>query len=56
MSWPRRSKPIRTRCVLAGGTDVGLWVTKQLRELPSIVYIGEVAELKQIAARCRPAS
>jgi xanthine dehydrogenase small subunit len=32
--------------VLAGGTDVGLWVTKQLRELPAIVYVGEVAELK----------
>ncbi|MGA3159097.1 MAG: xanthine dehydrogenase small subunit [Steroidobacteraceae bacterium] len=34
--------------VLAGGTDVGLWVTKQLRELPAIVYVGEVAELKQM--------
>jgi len=34
--------------VLAGGTDVGLWVTKQLRELPAIVYVGAVAELKQI--------
>ncbi len=32
--------------VLAGGTDVGLWVTKQLRELPPIIYVGEVAELK----------
>ena len=34
--------------VLAGGTDVGLWVTKQLRELPPIVYVGAVAELKRI--------
>jgi xanthine dehydrogenase small subunit len=34
--------------VLAGGTDVGLWVTKQLRELPAIVYIGEVAQLKHV--------
>ena len=34
--------------LLAGGTDVGLWVTKQLRDLPSIVYLGEVAELKRI--------
>ena len=34
--------------ILAGGTDVGLWVTKQLRELPSIIYLGEVAELKSI--------
>ena len=36
--------------VLAGGTDVGLWVTQQLRELPSIIYIGEVAELKRISS------
>jgi xanthine dehydrogenase small subunit len=34
--------------LLAGGTDVGLWVTKHLRELPDIVYLGEVAELKRI--------
>ena len=34
--------------VLAGATDVGLWITKQLRELPAIIYVGEVAELKQI--------
>jgi xanthine dehydrogenase small subunit len=34
--------------VLAGGTDVGLWVTKQLRELPPIVYVGAIAELKRI--------
>lgn len=34
--------------ILAGGTDVGLWVTKQLRDLPPIVYIGGVAELKGI--------
>jgi len=35
--------------VLAGGTDVGLWVTKQLREIPSVIYVGNVAELTQIA-------
>ena len=34
--------------ILAGGTDVGLWVTKQLRELPVIIYLGNVAELRQI--------
>lgn len=34
--------------VLAGGTDVGLWVTKQLRDLPPIVYIGAVPELKEV--------
>ena len=36
--------------ILAGGTDIGLWVTKQLRELPYIVYIGAVSELKHV--RC----
>jgi xanthine dehydrogenase small subunit len=34
--------------LLAGGTDIGLWVTKHLRELPNIVYIGDVVELQQI--------
>ena len=33
--------------VLAGGTDIGLWINKQFRDLPTIIYIGEVAELKQ---------
>ena len=33
--------------LLAGGTDVGLWVTKQHRELPLIIYTGRVAELQQ---------
>lgn len=35
--------------ILAGGTDIGLWVTKHLRELPPILYIGEVAELQTLA-------
>jgi len=34
--------------ILAGGTDVGLWVTKHLRELESIIYLGCVSELKRI--------
>jgi xanthine dehydrogenase small subunit len=37
--------------MLAGGTDVGLWVTKELRELPAIVYLGDVAELARIEER-----
>ncbi len=37
--------------ILAGNTDVGLWVTKQLRELPEIIYIGNVAELREIRER-----
>ena len=35
--------------ILAGGTDVGLWVTKQLRRLNTIIYLGDVADLKQIS-------
>jgi xanthine dehydrogenase small subunit len=34
--------------ILAGGTDVGLWVTKQLRELGTVIYVGRVAELLRI--------
>ena len=34
--------------LLAGGTDVGLWITKQLRELPKIIYLGRIAELRRI--------
>jgi len=37
--------------LLAGGTDVGLWVTKQLRDLPPIIYVGDVAELDRIEER-----
>ena len=32
--------------LLAGSTDVGLWVTKQMRELNEIIYLGQVEELK----------
>src|SRR5471032_1110896 len=32
--------------LLAGSTDVGLWVTKQMRDLGDIIYIGQVAALK----------
>ncbi len=32
-------------CILAGGTDVGLWVTKQFRDLHTVLYIGNVREL-----------
>ena len=34
--------------LVAGGTDVGLWVTKQLRELGDVIPITEVDELKTI--------
>ncbi|MDD3352707.1 xanthine dehydrogenase small subunit [Zoogloea sp.] len=34
--------------LLAGATDVGLWVTKQLWQLDALIYLGAVAELKII--------
>ena len=34
--------------LLAGGTDVGLWVTKQLRTLPPIIYLGDAADLNYV--------
>jgi xanthine dehydrogenase small subunit len=37
--------------VLAGGTDVGLWVTKQLRELSPLIFLGDVPELSAIEER-----
>jgi xanthine dehydrogenase small subunit len=37
-------------CLLAGGTDVGLWVTKQHRDLDTLIYVGAVEELKRLEA------
>ncbi len=34
--------------LLAGATDIGLWVNKQFRELGTLLYVGEVAEMKRI--------
>ena len=35
--------------LLAGSTDIGLWVTKQMRALDDLIYVGQVASLQQIA-------
>ncbi len=37
--------------VLAGSTDIGLWVNKMFRDLPRLIYIGAVDELKRIEER-----
>ncbi|NHZ80962.1 xanthine dehydrogenase small subunit [Massilia sp. CCM 8695] len=34
--------------LLAGSTDIGLWVTKQMRELGDLIYLGHVDALKQV--------
>ena len=35
--------------LLAGATDIGLWVNKQFRDLGEIIYVGKVAELQGVA-------
>jgi len=37
--------------VLAGSTDIGLWVNKQFRDLGDIIFVGDVAELKRVEER-----
>jgi xanthine dehydrogenase small subunit len=34
--------------IVAGATDVGLWVTKQLRDLGQLIFIADIADLKRI--------
>ncbi|MER1966612.1 xanthine dehydrogenase small subunit [Castellaniella sp. GW247-6E4] len=34
--------------ILAGSTDVGLWVTKQFRDLSHLIYVGQVQALRDI--------
>jgi xanthine dehydrogenase small subunit len=34
--------------LVAGATDVGLWITKQLRDLPKIIYLGRVRDLDRV--------
>ncbi len=34
--------------LLAGGTDLGLWVTKQHRELDTVIHLGHIPALKTI--------
>ncbi|WP_420024253.1 xanthine dehydrogenase small subunit (plasmid) [Cereibacter azotoformans] len=34
--------------LIAGATDVGLWVTKELRDLPTPIFLGAIPELRRI--------
>lgn len=34
--------------LVAGATDVGLWVTKELRDLPRLAFLNGIAELRRI--------
>jgi xanthine dehydrogenase small subunit len=35
-------------CMIAGATDVGLWITKQLQVIHTVIYLGNVTELLQM--------
>ncbi len=37
--------------IVAGATDVGLWVTKRLRALGDVLWLGAVAELQRVEER-----
>jgi len=34
--------------ILGGGTDVGLWVTKQHRRIGTLLYLGQIAALRRV--------
>ncbi|HEY0063388.1 MAG TPA: xanthine dehydrogenase small subunit [Telluria sp.] len=42
----RAAHPAAT--LLAGSTDIGLWVTKQMRDLGDIIYLGHVDALRNV--------
>ncbi|MGQ7846760.1 xanthine dehydrogenase small subunit [Granulosicoccus sp. 3-233] len=53
---PRSLQELTTLCsarpeatILAGGTDVGLWVNKLVRPVTDIIYLGNVAELRTMS-------
>lgn len=35
-------------CIVAGATDVGLWVTKELRTIDTLIFIGGIGDLRSI--------
>ena len=40
-------------CLLAGGTDVGLWVTKHHQDLDTVIYLGGVADMSYVRETTR---
>ena len=40
-----------TATLVAGATDVGLWVTKQMRDLGQVIFLNRCADLQRIAHR-----
>ena len=57
---PGSVKALATLCaehpdavILSGATDVGLWITKQMRQLPKIIYTGRAAGFDTIRESSR---
>ncbi|MBX3530456.1 MAG: xanthine dehydrogenase small subunit [Rhizobiaceae bacterium] len=40
-----------TATIVAGSTDVGLWVTKHMREIAPVVFIGGLEELRTVSVK-----
>jgi xanthine dehydrogenase small subunit len=40
-----------TATIVAGSTDVGLWVTKHMRDIAPVVFVGGLEDLKSISAK-----
>ncbi|MBO9652385.1 MAG: xanthine dehydrogenase small subunit [Variovorax sp.] len=54
--FPRSSDELAAQCqdhpdarLLGGSTDVGLWVTKQLRTLPKVIHISRADDLRAVS-------
>ncbi len=39
--------------IVAGATDVGLWVTKFMRDISPIIHLAHLEELRRVDARCK---
>ncbi len=55
---PRSADALAAACLahpdatlIAGATDVGLWITKQLRDLSPVIFLNSVADLQKIEHR-----
>ncbi len=46
--WQTFTRRSRIAVIVAGATDVGLWVTKQMRQLSPVIFINHLTELQTI--------
>ncbi len=50
-NWQRGISRILTATLIAGATDVGLWVTKELRALSPVAFLSGITDLQRIEAQ-----